>query len=84
MAYAKVTDGSTTRFYDLNNPRSKAVYKELMNHNTGYNTVIVEDGSTKEFSEAQVKEQIAKARKASGRTARKEIVDTNKSVLDEE
>lgn len=84
MAFVKVTDGAVTRFYDLNNPRSKAVYKELMNHNTGYNCVVLPDGTTKEFTEEQVKEQINKTRIATGKTARKEIVDSNRGVQDEE
>ena len=34
MAYVKVTDGGVIRFFDLNNPKSRAVYNELVKHNT--------------------------------------------------
>lgn len=79
----KVTDGAVIRFFDLNNPRSRSIYNELVRNNTGYSTV-VEDGKPKEFTEEEVKNTLEKARKASGKGKAKTVVDANRAVEDEE
>lgn len=79
----KVTDGAVIRFFDLNNPRSRSIYKELINNNTGYRTV-VDGGQPKEFTEEEVKDTLEKARKASGKGKTKTVVDANRAVEDEE
>ena len=85
MAYAKLTDGVVTRFFDLNNPRSKHQYNELKNNNTGYNEVIDRHtGQTKEFTEQQVKDQIDAARAASKKKERKTTVNLNRAVYDDD
>jgi len=84
MAYAKVTDGAVVRFFDLNNPSSKRIYKELVNNNTGYNTVVDQTGHTKEFTEEAVKETLEKARKANGKKETKQVVAASRAVVDEE
>lgn len=81
--YAKITDGAVIRFFDLDNPASRANYRELVRENTGYSTV-TENGNIKEFSEEQVKETLEKARKASGKKTVKPIVAANRAVEDEE
>lgn len=84
MAYAKVTDGAVTRFFDLNNPVSRGIYNELINNNTGYNVVVDQTGNTpKEFSETEVKQQINAARAASAKPVRRNSVPSNKTVADE-
>ena len=84
MAYVKVTDGGVIRFFDLNNPKSKAVYNELVKNNTGYNTVVDSEGSPKEFTEEQVKETFEKAIEASGKRKKKTITESSRAVADEE
>lgn len=84
MAYVKVTDGAVTRFYNLDNPASKRMYKELINNNTGYCVVVDDAGHPKEFSENTVKDTFDKARTAAGKKATKNVVAANRSVPDEE
>lgn len=83
--YAKVTDGAVTRFFDLNNPRSRKVYNELIQNDTGFN-VVVEEGSNepKQFTEAQVKDTIEKARAAAHVAKQKNPVSSNRAVQDED
>lgn len=83
--YAKVTDGGVTRFFDLNNPRSRRVYKELITHNTGFNVVVGDDNLTpKEFTEEQVKETIEAARAAAKVGKPKQTVSSSRAVKDED
>lgn len=84
MGYVKVTDGAVTRFYNEDNPASRALYKELINNNTGYNTVVEPDGHPKEFTETQVKEVIQKARRSCSKLEKKTVIASNRAVLDEE
>lgn len=84
MAYVKVTDGGVIRFFDTNNPRSRAVYNELVKHNTGFDTVVNDDGTPKEFSEEQVKETIEKAIEANGKRKTKTVVSSSRAVKDED
>lgn len=83
MGYAKVTDGAVIRFYDLDNPASKNAYKELVRENTGYSTV-TSGGKLKEFTEADVKETLNKAREASGKKPVTTAVSANRAVEDED
>ena len=84
MASVKVTDGAITRFFDINNPHSKRLYNELMNNNTGYNTVVDKTGQVKEFTEQQVREQIEAARQASKKKERKATISAQRAVLDDD
>lgn len=85
MKFVKVTDGAVTRFYDLENPKSAAVYKELVhvNHNTGYNVVVDNTGKPKEFTEAEVKEQIAATRKASAKPQKTVSIPAGRTVVED-
>lgn len=60
MAYKAVTDGAVTRFYDQSNPKSRSIFKELLNNNTGYDVIADNSGYEREFTEAQVKNIIEK------------------------
>lgn len=84
MAYVKVTDGGVIRFFDLNNPKSRAVYNELVKHNTGFDTVVDESGAPKEFTEEQVKATLEAAIEANGKKKTKTVVASNRAVADEE
>lgn len=84
MAYVKVTDGGVIRFFDLNNPKSRAVYNELVKHNTGFDTVVEPDGTPKEFTEEQVKKTLEEAIEANGKRKTKAVVASNRAVADEE
>lgn len=84
MASVKVTDGAITRFFDTNNPHSRRLYNELMNNNTGYNTVVDKTGQVKEFTEQQVREQIEAARQASKQKERKATISAQRAVLDDD
>lgn len=82
--YAKITDGAVTRLYNLNNPKSKHQYNELINNNTGYNVVVDQTGAVKEFTEEQVKTLIDTVQTAAKKKPKKEAAPSNKQVLDEE
>lgn len=82
--YVKVTDGAVTRFFNLNDRRSHAIYKELVENRTGYKPVIESTGAVKEFTEEQVKSTIDKAQTAANKKPRKTTVATGDGVLDEE
>mgnify|MGYP003293618481 CR=1 FL=1 len=60
MAYKAVTDGAVTRFYDQSNPKSRSIFKELINEKTGYDVIADEQGYEREFTEDQVKNIIEK------------------------
>lgn len=55
MAYKAVTDGAVTRFYDMENKKSRQICKELINEKTGYVVILDQTGKEKEFTETQVK-----------------------------
>ena len=82
--YAKLTDGAVTRFYNLDDPKQRSIYKELVNNNTGFNVVVGNDGKVKEFSEAQVQEVIETTRAAANKRQRKETITPNRQVKDDE
>ena len=84
MSYVKVTDGGVIRFFDLNNPKSRAVYNELVKHNTGFDTVVEPDGTPKEFTEEQVKKTIEDAIEANGKRKTKTVISSSRAVADEE
>lgn len=85
MAYVKATDGAVTRVFNLDNPKSRKIFKELINNNTGFN-VVVENGTIqpKEFTEAEIKELIDAARTAAKVAKPKLAAPANRLVADEE
>lgn len=83
--YAKVTNGAVIKYYDLNDPKSRSIYNELIQNDTGFN-VVVEEGSNepKPFTEEQVKGTIEEALAASHVAKRKNPVSSNRAVKDED
>lgn len=71
MAYKAITDGAVTRFYDQSNPKSRSIFKELINNRTGYDVVADEQGYEREFTEDQVKNIIEKVEASNVKTALK-------------
>ena len=82
--YVKLTDGAVTRFYNLADPKQRSIYNELIDHNTGFNVVVGNDGKVKEFSEAQVQEVIETTRAAANKKRLKETVNPYRQVKDDE
>lgn len=83
MAFVKVTDGCVSRYFDTSTPKGKHLYKELVNNNTGYNTVVTREGTAKEFTEEEVKARIEAARTASKKKEQKAVINTSRAVVED-
>lgn len=80
MAYKAVTDGAVTRFYDQSNPKSRSIFKELLNNNTGYDVIVDNQGYEREFTEPQVKDIIEKVEASTKARKPKAAASTNRST----
>lgn len=80
--YVKVTDGGNIRFYNLSDDASKHEYNVAIKNETGCVVVCNEDGTAKEYDEAQVVSILDKAKNANNIHEKKEVVRASRRVVD--
>lgn len=52
--YRVVTDGGVTRMFDIDNPASKTVYEDLIEHNTGFDVAVDDNGYEKNYTQEEI------------------------------